>query len=135
LLIDGITAKVDDLRALMALGEFKSIKAAQASIGDGQKFKVVVTGDLNHWERDEFKNYIESLGHKMVGSVSSKTDLLITNTPNSGTVKNKRAAELGVRIVTELEAVEVMGLTLPGGGTSSQPVAHVPGETVDLDDM
>ena len=71
----------------------------------------------------------------MVGSVSSKTDLLITNTPNSGTVKNKRAAELGVRIVTELEAVEVMGLTLPGGGTSSQPVAHVPGETVDLDDM
>ena len=95
--------------------EFGLDFAAQAAVGDGPKYKVVVTGDLNHWDRDAFKDYIETLGHKMVGSISGKTDFLITNTPNSGTVKNRKAQELGVRIITETEAIEILGLTVPNG--------------------
>ena len=115
MVLDGISHRLSDIRELMSLGAVKATKAAQAAVGDGPKYKVVVTGDLNHWDRDAFKDYIETLGHKMVGSISGKTDFLITNTPNSGTVKNRKAQELGVRIITETEAIEILGLTVPNG--------------------
>jgi DNA ligase (NAD+) len=57
----------------------------------------VMTGDPNTKyfpNRDAVKQYIENKGHKMTGSVSGKTNYLITETPNSNTVKNKKAREL-----------------------------------------
>ena len=79
-----------------------------------------MTGDLKYWERDNFKTYIEMLGHKMVGTMSRKVDFLITNTPNSGTIKNKKAAELGIRIITEDQAITELGLTKPAAGATAQ---------------
>ena len=116
MVLEGVRNHIDDIQDLISLGEFKSTKSAIASISaDTPKYKVVVTGDLNHWDRDVFKDYIETLGHKMVGSISGKTDYLITNTPNSGTVKNKKAQDLGVPIITEEEAIRILGLTVPSG--------------------
>ena len=57
--------------------------------------------------RDELKADIESYGGKLVGSVTSKTDYLITNTPDSGTSKNKEAQKLGVKIITENEYLQM----------------------------
>ena len=97
-------------------------KPAPAAISaDTPKYKVVVTGDLKYWDRDAFKDYIETLGHKMVGSISGKTDYLVTNTPNSGTVKNRKAQELGVQIITEEQAIEILGLTRPEGRATTDP--------------
>ena len=49
------------------------------------------------------KTYIESLGGKVTGSVSSKTDYLLNNDNQSTTSKNKKAKELGIPIITEDE--------------------------------
>ena len=86
-----------------------------------------------NWGREQFRDYIESLGHKMVGSVSKNVNFLITNTPGSGTVKNKKAQDLGIRIITEEEAVEILGLTVPEpkAVTSSEPGAR----SVSLEEM
>ena len=135
-ILDGVRTFIDDITDLASLVDVKSSREALTSVSaDTPKYKVVVTGDLKHWEdRNDFKDYIESLGHKMVGSISAKTDLLITNDPNSGTVKNKRARDLNVRIATEQEAINIMGLTAPpikgvlGGVVPSDSV-------VDLDDF
>ena len=138
MIIDGVQRHCGDISSLMALNFYRDTKAAQAAVGDGPKYKVVVTGDLKHWERDVFKDYIETLGHKMVGSISGKTDYLITNTPNSGTVKNREAQAKGVPIITEEQAIEILGLTVPNGRSvqaPSGPKTAADYREVDLDDL
>lgn len=64
----------------------------------------VITGSLIHYEnRNELKELIEERGGKVTGSVTGKTECLINNDSTSNSSKNKKAKELGVRIVTEEE--------------------------------
>ena len=67
---------------------------------NGKSF--VITGSLNTYaNRDELKARIESLGGKVTGSVSAKCECLINNDVASTSSKNKKAKELGVRIISE----------------------------------
>ena len=62
----------------------------------------VITGSLEHFgNRSEAKNLIESLGGKVTGSVTGKTNYLINNDVTSNSSKNKKARELGVPILSE----------------------------------
>jgi DNA ligase (NAD+) len=62
---------------------------------------VVVTGSLQTFKRNEIKEKFESLGAKVSGSVSKKTDyVLVGKEPGS---KYDKALELGVEIITEEE--------------------------------
>lgn len=62
----------------------------------------VVTGSLTHFDnRDALKAKIESLGGKVTGSVTGKTDALINNDIMSTSSKNKKAAQLNVPVITE----------------------------------
>lgn len=62
----------------------------------------VITGSLNHYaNRNELKELIEQRGGKVTGSVSAKTTGLINNDVTSNSSKNKKAKELGVRILSE----------------------------------
>lgn len=67
-----------------------------------------VTGRLNHFTRDSINEKISSLGAKASGSVSSKTDYLITNEA-SGSSKYKKAIELNIPIITEDKFLEMIG--------------------------
>ncbi len=62
----------------------------------------VVTGSLQYFEnRDTLKTKIESLGGKVTGSVTGKTDALINNDITSTSSKNKKAAQLNIPVITE----------------------------------
>jgi DNA ligase (NAD+) len=69
---------------------------------------VVLTGTLEHFEREELKEILESLGAKVSGSVSGKTDLVIVG-DHAGS-KLDKARELGIqtwdeaRLLKELPA-------------------------------
>ena len=68
----------------------------------------VLTGKLSS-PRDEIKKEIEKLGGAVVGSVSSKTDFLVTgDSPGSG--KLQKAEALGIRTINEQELREFIGL-------------------------
>lgn len=68
---------------------------------------VVFTGTLSLMTRGDARSSAEALGAKVSGSVSRKTDFLVAGA-NAGS-KLTRAEELGVRVLSEEEWVEMVG--------------------------
>ena len=74
----------------------------------GQNF--VITGKLYHFaNRDALKEKIESLGGKVVGSISSNTSFLINNDVNSTSSKNTKAKKLNIPIISEDDFIKMIG--------------------------
>lgn len=79
--------------------EAERMQEAQQNLA-GMSF--VITGSLTRFEnRNALKEEIERRGGKVTGSVTGKTVCLINNDVASQSSKNKKAKELGVRIVNE----------------------------------
>lgn len=71
---------------------------------------VVVTGKLKTFvSRDELKECLTTCGATLTETLARGVDYLITNTPNSGTAKNKKAVELGITRITEAQFNEMIG--------------------------
>lgn len=60
-----------------------------------------VTGKFETMKRSEIEDIITKNGGKLTGSVSKKTDYLLTNDANSGSSKAKKAKELNISIMDE----------------------------------
>ena len=68
----------------------------------------VITGSLEHFSnRGEAKKLIESLGGKVTGTVTGKTNYLINNDTTSNSSKNKKARELGIQILSEEDFIKM----------------------------
>ena len=86
-------------RAIVVTGDLKDLS--------GQTF--VITGSLEHFpNRDAAKEQIEALGGKVGSSVNSKTTYLVNNDPNSSSSKNKKAKELGIPIISEVQLLSMI---------------------------
>lgn len=96
------------VRDLLKEVEFEKTEVnTNAQIFENMNF--VITGSVEQFNnRDELKEIIELRGGKVTGSVTSKTNYLINNDNMSNSSKNKKAKELGIRIITENEFVNWM---------------------------
>ncbi len=97
-------AVLDDLGELLDVQNFE----APDTVGSPIAGKTVVfTGTLETVTRSEAKVRAESLGAKVAGSVSNKTDYVVAG-PGAGS-KAKKAADLGIATLTEDEWLKLIG--------------------------
>ncbi len=68
---------------------------------------IVISGVFNHHSRDEYKALIERHGGKNSGSISAKTSFVLAG-DNMGPAKREKAQELGVKLVSETEFLEMI---------------------------
>ncbi len=87
---------LDDLQDLLTITDVEAPTATDSPV-NGKT--VVFTGKLELFSRNEAKVKAESLGAKVAGSVSAKTDYLVAG-PGAGS-KLKKAEELGVTVLDE----------------------------------
>jgi DNA ligase (NAD+) len=117
--IDGIGPKVADslvkffseitnLEVIDELAKVLNIKDVETNFQESNIAgkTVVFTGTLVKMTRSEAKAKAESLGAKVAGSVSSKTDYVIAG-EEAGS-KLKKARELGVNVISEDEWLELI---------------------------
>ena len=97
----------DALAALAREIEIADYKAPKAGHSPIAGKTVVFTGTMESMGRSEAKAKAESLGAKVAGSVSKKTDFVVVGA-DAGS-KAKAAAELGVKQLTEQEWLKLIG--------------------------
>jgi len=69
---------------------------------------IVISGTFSHHSRDEYKALIEQHGGKNVGSVSKKTSFILAG-ENMGPEKRKKAEEMGIKLMSEEQFLELIG--------------------------
>jgi DNA ligase (NAD+) len=101
----GNLAVLDELAAMLTIEDEAPAGGADGALAGKT---VVFTGTLETLTRPEAKARAEALGAKVTDSVSKKTDLVVVGA-DAGS-KAKKAAELGVRTITEQEWRDLAGM-------------------------
>ncbi len=95
---------------LLDLLDIIPVEPKENAGGSCEGITFVITGDVHSFKnRNEFKAYVESQGGRVAGSVSGKTGFLVNNDVQSSSSKNRKAAELGIPILTEEEFIARFG--------------------------
>ncbi|HYC04288.1 MAG TPA: NAD-dependent DNA ligase LigA [Azospirillaceae bacterium] len=95
---------LDDLLAQVTVEEYRAPARVDSPVAGKT---VVFTGTLETMGRSEAKARAEALGAKVAGSVSAKTDYLVAGA-DAGS-KATKARELGVKVLTEQEWLDLIG--------------------------
>jgi DNA ligase (NAD+) len=95
------SANIAEFEELCSIVELSEYAEAAATDSEFSGKIVVITGTFADYSRDELSDKMRSLGAKVTGSVSSKTDIVLCG-ENAGS-KLAKAQNLGIRVITEEE--------------------------------
>jgi DNA ligase (NAD+) len=98
------TAVLDDLLSEVTVEEFAGAASAAGALAGKT---IVFTGTLTKMTRGEAKARAEALGANVAGSVSKKTDFVVSGA-DAGS-KAKKALDLGVRMLSEEDWLALIG--------------------------
>jgi DNA ligase (NAD+) len=103
---DGVQLHKADMEALLFTGRV-SITTPQHGPLAGKT--VCFTGTLDGITRKEAGRMVANAGGSVATSVTSSLSYLVTNDPESGSSKNRKARELGVPILDQSEFLQLVG--------------------------
>ena len=104
--LNGIKKNEKDMRELAKLLKIQEpVKSESSSISG---MHICVTGKLEKLSRKDMEKLIKSKGANFDTSVTSNTDILVTNDATSGSSKLNNARKYGTRIITEKEFYEFL---------------------------
>jgi DNA ligase (NAD+) len=101
-IVEGLAARADVIADLLGAGVEPSVPETAADGGDGPLAgkTLVITGALS-LPRSDVEKAIKAAGGKTGSSVSKHTYAVITDDPDSGSSKMKKARDLGVQVWNE----------------------------------
>lgn len=108
-LTEGLNENRDVILGLINRGFIKIQGKTKTGNLSGKSF--CFTGELDTMKRSEAENIVKANGGSVKSSVSKGLSFLVTNTPESGSSKNKKAAELNITIITESEFLALVNGT------------------------
>ena len=101
--VEGLRANLEDMRGTLS---YISIKNASEGILEG--VSVCFTGSLKTMKRNEAATLVKNNGGTVKDDVVKGLTYLVTNDPNSGSSKNKKAQEQGTKVITEEEFLSLV---------------------------
>jgi DNA ligase (NAD+) len=102
-LIQGVKDEMKDLSGVVKIED--PVKTAGGSL-DGKSF--CFTGSLETMKRKDAEKLVTDKGGTIAGGVSKTLTYLVTNDTSSGSSKNRKAADLGIEVITEKEFLELI---------------------------
>jgi DNA ligase (NAD+) len=97
---EGLAETAGEMDAVLAAGIISLAPPPAEDLAlKGRSF--CFTGELTSMKRSEAEEKIRALGASAKSSVVKDLSFLVTNTPESGSGKNKKARELGIAIIDE----------------------------------
>jgi DNA ligase (NAD+) len=112
---EGLVAVADEMDRLLET-EAVTIEAPQYRRTDTEGgadlrgISFCFTGALNGRTRSEAEDAVRKRGGEVRSAVSGRLSYLVTNEPESGSSKNRKARDLGVPIISEEEFERIVGL-------------------------
>lgn len=97
---------LETINELLALGVSPKYEEKEVIKSPFEGKTVVATGSLQNYSRTGIKEKLESLGAKVAGSVSKKTDYVIAG--EAAGSKLTKAQELGIKVLSEEEFEEML---------------------------
>ena len=104
-LYNGLRAKYSQMDQLLCHTPLKIKGKIQGGKLTGQSF--CFTGELHSMKRSAAEEMVKALGGS-ISSVKKGLTALVTNDPNSGSEKNKKAQSLGIKIISEDDFLEMV---------------------------
>lgn len=88
--------------------KFENVETERTVLGHQlEGLKILVSGKLNHFKRDEIVDFIEANGGQYVKAVSKNLDFIIEG-EDMGPSKKEKAKKLGLKMISEVEFLEMV---------------------------
>lgn len=108
-LSEGLRELKEEMLALTESGTISIRRTEPPAVRSLSGSSFCFTGELHSMKRKAAEELVKERGGSIKSSVTKGLQYLVTNTPDSGSSKNKKAQELGIRIITEEEFLRLVG--------------------------
>jgi DNA ligase (NAD+) len=107
-IVEGLAETAAEMDAALASGVISIAPPPSEESQPMRGLSFCFTGELTSMKRSQAEEKIKTLGASVKSSVVKGLSYLVTNDPESGSSKNKKARELGVPIINEDEFLKML---------------------------
>ncbi|MDR1949800.1 MAG: NAD-dependent DNA ligase LigA [Spirochaetaceae bacterium] len=120
-IVEGLAAASAEMDAVLAGGIISIAPPPEAEKLPLRGFSFCFTGELASMKRNEAEDRIKALGGSAKSSVVKDLSFLVTNDPQSGSGKNRKARTFGVPIIDEGEFLALLADPLKAAAYAADP--------------